>query len=139
MDKIIRLLESQNIVTYYSNTDSVIYALKHGQINPLNEGNCFDQFKNELPNCTITSFHSLGPKVYQLSFQDNKDLSFHTITKLKGFYLSSQKAKQVVHDTIFKEFVEGYLQGVDMEVKLAQWNIKATKKRHLKSIIMQKV
>jgi hypothetical protein len=139
MDKIIRQLEDNNICIYYSDTDSVIFSLKRGHANPLIEGNCFDMFKNELPGCTIKSFYSLGPKIYQIMFRSDKDLSYQTITKLKGFYISSQRAKEVIHDTIFKTFVENYLKGVEMEAKLGQWQIKTTKNRKLKSIIMQKV
>jgi hypothetical protein len=137
MDKVFRQLEVLGISIKYSDTDSVIVALKRGQIFPLIIGQCFDQFKDELPGCVITSFYSLGPKIYQITYQ--KDGTFHTITKLKGFYISSQRAKQVVHETIFQTFVENFLQGKHMEAKLGQWQIKTTKNRQLKSIILQKV
>jgi hypothetical protein len=62
-----------------------------------------------------------------------------TLTKVKGFHISSQKGKAVLHDKIFQRFVEQYLQGEDAEAKLGQWGIKTTAQRRLKNVILQKV
>ena len=79
MDRIIRELETQGITIYYTDTDSYVISVKRGQKVPLVEGPCFDMFKNELPHCRITSFYSLGPKIYQLQYESAKDLTLHTM------------------------------------------------------------
>jgi hypothetical protein len=139
MDKNIRLLLESGAILYYSDTDSLLYSLKKHQINPLIEGPCYHQFKNELPGCVILSFYSLGPKMYQLTFMNLKTKKIETLSKLKGFYLHSLKAKEIVHDKIFKEFILAYLREENVEAKLGQWLIKTTKTRELRNIIIQKV
>jgi hypothetical protein len=77
--------------------------------------------------------------MYQLTYKDHITGELHTMTKLKGFFIQSQKGREIVHDNVFKGFVEGYLRGEKMEAKLGQWQIKTTKSRRLKSTITQKV
>jgi hypothetical protein len=127
--------------SYYipRDTDSLVVRLKKGQQFPCPEGACFNEWKDELPATRILSFYSLGPKIYQLTYEDLLTKQCKTVTKVKGFFISSQKGKAVLHDTIFKEFVEQYLKGEDSEAKLGQWSIKTNPQRHLKNVIQQKV
>jgi hypothetical protein len=139
MDKAIRLLIQHGISVLYTDTDSIIFSLSEGQKNPLPEGPCFNQFKDELPFCEILSFYSLGPKIYQITYMDNNTLKVKTATKVKGFYLKSKKGKEIIHDALFATYVDNYLKNIDMSSKVGQFQLKTLKKRKLKSVISQKV
>jgi hypothetical protein len=139
MDKAIRLLISCGIKVLYTDTDSIIFVLKEGQKNPLEEGQCFNQFKNELSGCTILSFYTLGPKIYQITYKIIATGEIKTDTKVKGFFLKSKKGKEIIHDKLFSEYVEGYLKGEDLSSKVGQFQLQTLAKRTLKSVISQKI
>ena len=80
-----------------------------------------------------------GPKIYQLTYKCLKTQEVRTISKVKGFYLRSEKGREVVHDKLFKHFVDQYLKDVNLETRLGQWQIKTTKEREMYSVITQKV
>jgi hypothetical protein len=139
MDKAIRLLLRHGISILYTDTDSIIFILKQNQKNPLSVGNCFNQFKDEIPNATILSFYTLGPKIYQITYQNNVTKEIKTDTKVKGFFLKSKKGKEIIHDKIFANYVEQYLRGEDVSAKVGQFQLKTLPKRKLKSVLSQKV
>ena len=139
MDKWLRNLLANNITVYYTDTDCFMFEMPKLATIPLPIGYAYGQFKDELASQVVKSFYTLGPKIYQLALENVATLSKETISKLKGFYVSSASGRAVVHDTLFQEFVEKYLANIDAEARLGQWQIKTTKNRQLKSIILQKV
>jgi hypothetical protein len=139
MDKAIRTLLRAGISILYTDTDSIIFSIDEDQINPLEEGPCFHQFKNEIPDGEIISFYTLGPKIYQITYRNLKTGDLKTETKVKGFFLKSKKGKEIIHDQIFSTYVTNFLEGGEMSSKVGQFQLKTTEKRQLKSVISQKV
>jgi hypothetical protein len=139
MDKAIRRLLALGISVLYTDTDSIIFSCDEDQSIPLEEGACFNQFKNEIPDGEIVSFYTLGPKIYQITYRNFKTGDIKTDTKVKGFFLKSKKGKEIIHDRIFSTYVTNYICGVEMSSKVGQFQIKTTEKRQLKSLISQKM
>ena len=119
----------------------MIFTLPKGVANPLKIGNCLWMFKNEVASgCIITGFNCLAPKLYELSILNLKTGLTETYTKVKGFTINNERQKSVLAQRqVFKTFVNSYLDGVDLELSLGQWNIKCSKKRTLTSVISQKL
>ena len=134
-----RALLSNNIIVHYTDTDCFMFEKQRGTKIPLPLGCAYGQFKNELPSQEVLSFNSLGPKIYQMTLQNMLTFSKETVSKLKGFYVSSLTGKAVVHDRLFEDFVEKYLANTDAEARLGQWQIKTSKNRQLRSVILQKI
>lgn len=139
-----------------------MFSLPAGAANPLPVGPAYHQFKNEIPDgCEIVEFYTLGkerrkegrkegrvllliplligPKLYMMSYVDLATGEYTTLTKVKGFYLRSARAKQALDDERFRHFVDAFLRNEDCEASVAQWNIRTTRDRHLHSQVMEKV
>jgi hypothetical protein len=124
----------------YSDTDSLIYELPSDETPSLPRGSALHQWKSELPpDCEMVSFHSLGPKFYQYTYEDLGTGKMTTITKLKGFHIKSAAAKEVVHDRLFEQLVRDYLSGKTVETIVKQWTLTTNKRRQIRSQLADKV
>lgn len=139
MDRAIRKCYASGVKIYYSDTDSLIIGLPAGVTNPLNMGTALFQFKNEYPDCQILSFYSLGPKLYQMQYKNLQTNEIVSESKQKGFFLKSTYSKEIVHDTLYKEFVEALLVGETKAAVIGQFQIRTSRKYDLFSCITQKI
>lgn len=139
MDKAIRSCIAAKVKIYYSDTDSLIVGIPRGVLNPLVMGFGLHSFKDELETGDILSFHSLGPKLYQLRYKDKNTKEIITETKQKGFFLKSKFAKEIVHDTLYKQFIDALLHDTFKSAIIGQFQIRTSKEYRLYSCITQKI
>ena len=142
MQKALLACLTKKIIPIYTDTDSYVLKCPKGIELPLNMGNAFYQFKNELPNQKISFFHSIGAKMYQLAYYaDNSkgNDKVKVITKLKGFFLKSEHSKNIVHDRLFTNYIDLYLQNEHAQTTVAFWQIKTNRNRQLSPMITEKV
>lgn len=112
-----------------------------GMVNPLVEGPALHQFKSEIEKgWSITSFHALGPKLYE--YVETNDITGATRvhSKVKGFYCNSETQKnKLAEEDVFRSFVQAFLNNEDKQIVVGQWGIHGNKKREMTSSIMDKI
>lgn len=122
----IELLRSQNISVLAADTDSIIYELEEGQADPLKFSFLPGDFKNVLPNCTILSYNSLGPRNYSILYKDENGI-LKSVIKCKGLCLTSHQLSNELTPDIYEQFVNSYFEKERNEIRFTQFR-KATLK-----------
>ena len=89
---------------------------------PLELGETFGKFKNELGDVNILNFFSLGPKNYSISFE--KDGKIETISKVRGLSLSSVTNQTLLNEKLFQSFIDQYFKGKKINCKVPQYRLK---------------
>ena len=102
---------------YMINTDSLVFSLKKGETNPLENctGRLFGEFKEEYSG--IESFYTLGPKNYSISFT-GKGIN-KTKTRICGLTIGFDTKSSINHRE-YKKLVKGFLEDVLLEVTVKQ-------------------
>ena len=107
---VLTIIDSGAIV-FNVDCDSIIFAQPKNTHCPVRINHSIGNFKNELGNVKIISYHSLGPKNYSLSFQ-KQDHKIQTISKVRGLSLTSITNQTLLNEHLFKEFIEEYLKKI---------------------------
>lgn len=113
-----------------------MYTLKRGVECPLvTHPTIYGLWKSEIPKDQIVSqFTSLGVKNYALEFQEIGKNIYHNQVKLRGFNLTSIRAKKKITANLMQEFLEALVaDDVSKEVCVDQFTIKIDKTHNLQN------
>jgi G:T-mismatch repair DNA endonuclease (very short patch repair protein) len=88
---------------FYVDCDSCFFSMPKNQSIPLLISDSFGQFK-QVYDGNITSFFCLGPKNYCISYETENN-KIKTVTKMKGFSLSSFYVKNEMNSATFDYFI----------------------------------
>ena len=103
-DEMIKV-EKQNGIILSCDTDSIIFALKEVDPNPLKISHEVGAFKHVLPNCKLLSFYSLSPRNYAILYENEKNEICHLL-KVKGLSLGSENCNQLITHQVYAHFVD---------------------------------
>jgi hypothetical protein len=123
---VMTVIESKGIV-FNVDCDSIIFALPNNVPCPLKINDSIGNFKNELGNVEIISYHCLGPKNYSLSFR--KGNKIETISKVRGLSLLSITNQTLFNDELFEEFIKQYFEGQRKNCLVPQYRIRGNFKK----------
>ncbi|KAK7576391.1 hypothetical protein V9T40_012677 [Parthenolecanium corni] len=94
----------------YCDTDSVIYSIPNGQVNPIEYGELLGEWTNELSGDDyINKWLATGPKSYHFQTRDGKK-----VTKVKGFTLH-HKNSQVINAETMERLIDGDIHSVAVQ------------------------
>ena len=109
-------------IVFNVDCDSIIFAQLKNTPCPLIVNDSIGNFKNELGNVNIISYHSLGPKNYSISFEnDNK---IQTVSKVRGLSLTSITHQTLLNEKLFQEFIEQYFKGQKLHCQVPQYRLR---------------
>lgn len=100
--KLYGYLEQLQENVLYTDTDSLIYVVKNGQI-PLKLGNYLADLMDELGSDIIQEFAAAGPKSYAYQTRNQKKV----VLRVKGITLTQECCDRVNFDSV-RELGEGY-------------------------------
>jgi hypothetical protein len=123
---VVTVVNSGGIV-FNVDCDSIIFAQPKNTLSPLPIDHSIGNFKHELGNVDILSYHSLGPKNYSISFMKNNKIE--TISKVRGLSLSSITNKTLLNEKFFQEFIQQNLKGQKTLCMIPQLRIKGNFKQ----------
>ena len=118
---VLTLINSGAIV-FNVDCDSIIFAQLKNTPSPLIINHSIGNFKHELGNVDIISYHSLGPKNYSISFK--KEDKIETISKVRGLSLSSVTNQTLLNEKLFQSFIDQYFKGKKINCKVPQYRLK---------------
>ena len=118
---VLTLINSGAIV-FNVDCDSIIFAQLKNTPSPLIINHSIGNFKHELGNVDIISYHSLGPKNYSISFK--KEDKIETISKVCGLSLSSVTNQTLLNEKLFQSFIDQYFKGKKINCKVPQYRLK---------------
>ena len=119
---VLNIVKSGSII-FNVDCDSIIFAQPKNTPCPVKVNHSIGNFKHELGHVDIISYHSLGPKNYSLSFQ-NQNKKIQTISKVCGLSLTSITNDTLLNDNLFKEFIKEYFNNKKMVCKVPQLRLK---------------
>ena len=121
----VQSLITSNATIYQVDCDSIIYTYPNNQPVPLKVSSAVGHFKYELNN--ITSFYSLGPKNYSITFESN-NLS-ETLLRIRGLSLNNSLNKVNIDNQLFKFYVSQFLKQKSQQIFVKQFRRKGDFKK----------
>ena len=121
----LQVLEISGATIYQVDCDSLIFSLPKTQNIPLPLSDAVGHFKHEIRN--ITSYQSLGPKNYCITF--DKENITQTITKVRGLSLNNALNKNTFSAELFKTYVEQFLDKKYEKMSVKQYRNRGDFKR----------
>lgn len=115
-------------------SDSIMYTLKRNVECPLpTHSTIYGHWKSEIPkNQVISMFTSLGVKNYSLSFYDKEQNVTTNQVKLRGFNLTSIRAKEKISGDLMQDFLKALVnEDTSKQVEVEQFSIKIAKNHQL--------
>ena len=109
-------------IVFNVDCDSIIFAQLKNTPCPLIINHSIGNFKHELGNVNIISYHSLGPKNYSISFKNGNKIQ--TISKVRGLSLTSLTNQTLLNEKLFQEFIEQYFEGQKVDCQVPQYRLK---------------
>jgi len=88
-------------------TDSLFFSLDSQVKNPLKISDCFGEFKNVISPENIIGFTSLGPRNYNIHFEDSQG-QIKNVLKVKGVSLKSHVLGSSISQEKYLDFVDSY-------------------------------
>ena len=123
----IELIESVKGIVIGVDTDAIVYALPPGVSDVLCYSDAFGDFKKVLgPSSKISSFYSLGPRNYSITYTDEEGLEKHLI-KVKGLCTTSVNNAAMLSENTYVEFLEKRFQNEFDHIYLPQMRKKFDK------------
>lgn len=122
LDEHIRSIIKVNGLIAYCDTDSIAFLLPKGTINPLKVSDCLGDFKTVYEN--ITHFYALAPKTYALAHKANGKIV--TITKIKGFNLTSACNDSLIDIETFEKFIDSAILSNTCKITVPQFRRQGT-------------
>jgi len=98
-------IKKANGRVYAVDTDCLFFSLDKGTKNPLKISDCFGEFKNVIEPTKIIAFSSLGPRNYNIHFEDEEG-KIKNMLKVKGVSLKSDILKSVISQEQYLDFVD---------------------------------
>ncbi len=108
---------------FYVDTDCIFFSLPKNCVNPLPISDAVGHFKEVYPN--INSFYALGPKNYVIRYEQNNKSK--TVTKIRGFSLSSFYLQNEVTSNTFENYMSQFLSNTIEEKQVNQMRTKRFK------------
>lgn len=104
---------------FYTDCDSIYFSIpKNTNLDFIPISDSVGHFKHVFPG-QITSFYSLGPKSYVISYR-TKDKVIKSITKLKGICLTSHYSENEIDSTLFNIFMTDMLKNEITKLEIPQ-------------------
>ena len=131
----LQVLEKTSATVFQVDCDSIIFSLPKLQVIPLPLSDAVGHFKHEIKN--ITSYQSLGPKNYCITFENNNIIQ--TVTKVRGLSLNNALNKNTFSAELFKTYVEQFLDKKYEKISIKQYRNRADFKRFKINSAIEKV
>ena len=112
-------------VPYQIDCDSIIFAVNKNEKIPLEISEAVGHFKHEIAG-EICSYHSLGPKNYCITFEQNGRKE--TVFKVKGLSLNNA-SENPFNEELFPFYIEQFLSNKKEKLSVKQYRKKGDFKR----------
>lgn len=123
------LIESVKGIIIGVDTDAIVYALPPGVSDVLTYSDAFGDFKKVLGlSSEITSFYSLGPRNYSITYFDSDGVEKHLI-KVKGLCTTSINNSHMLSENTYSNFLEKRFQDEFNNIYLPQMRQKFNKQK----------
>ena len=124
------LIESVQGIVIGVDTDAIIYALPPGVPDVLSYSEAFGDFKHVLgTNSKISSFYSLGPRNYSITYKDTDGENEKHLIKVKGLCTTSVNNSEMLSENTYSKFLERRFQNEFENIYLPQMRKKFDKQQ----------